>query len=314
MENTNKEYRIERLHFSRLKDLDTLYEAVYGHASPKNFFQKKYDTAYTGKSCIGYVAYNKENIPVAYYGVIPCFVQYKNKIILSAQSGDTMTHPLFRYKGMFVELSKITFDLCKAEDIPFIFGFPNQNSYHGAVHKLGWIMTEQMESFTIPVHALPLKSFSERFNWTKIFYKQYAKFILKKYFLQQHGLPNSITAEGFGGIYRDEKYLQYKTYSNTQVIKIGNAKVWFKITSDFIIGDIESGDFDFDELINELKKISKHLGLLKIIFQTSPGTHLHSLFAERFESSPSFPVLFQNFGTGISLSEIKFAFADIDIF
>jgi len=314
MENTDKEYRIERLNFSKLKDLNVLYEAVYGHMPAKNFFQKKYDTAYTGKSYIGYIAYNNNNIPVAYYGVLPCFIQYKNQIILSAQSGDTMTHPLFRYKGMFVELSKITFDLCKAEGMTFIFGFPNQNSYHGAIHKLGWIMTEQMESFMIPVNTLPLKAFSERFNRTKLFYKQYAKFILKKYFLQQHGLPNSIVAEGFGGIYRDEKYLQYKTYSPSRVIKTGNAKVWFKITNDLIIGDIELGDFNFDELINKLKKISKRLGLSRIFFQTSPGTQLHSLFAQRFESSQSFPVLFQNFGADISLNEIKFTFADIDIF
>ena len=31
-----------------------------------------------------------------------------------------------------------------------IYGFPNQNSYHGAI-KLGWQMTEMMECFKIPV-------------------------------------------------------------------------------------------------------------------------------------------------------------------
>jgi hypothetical protein len=314
MENTDKEYRIERLDFDKLKDLEALKTVVYGHTPPKNYFQKKYDTAYTGKSYIGYVAYNIENIPVAYYGVMPCFIQYNNQIILSAQSGDTMTHPLFRYKGMFVELSKITFDLCKTEGIQFIFGFPNQNSYHGLVHRLGWIMTEQSESFIIPVNTLPLGSLSERFGKIRSYHKEYAKFILKKYLLPQHGLPNSSVAEGFGGVYRNEKYLHYKTYSNTQVIKIGSARVWFKIAGNFIIGDIELGGFNFDELINRLKKISKRLGLSKIFFQTSPGTRLHSLFAKRFESSPSFPVLFKNLGTGIPLNEIKFTFADIDIF
>src|SRR5882672_9602253 len=137
----NKEYVIERLNNDRLKDMESLYKAVYGIAAPENYFLKKYDTAYTGAEYLGYIAYNKENIAVAYYGVMPCFIQYNNEIILAAQSGDTMTHPGFRYKGMFVELSKITFELCREVGIRFIFGFPNQNSYHGAVNKLGWKLT-----------------------------------------------------------------------------------------------------------------------------------------------------------------------------
>jgi hypothetical protein len=310
----NKEYKIERLDFSRLKDLETLHEAVYKYAPPKNYFQKKYDTDYTGVNYLGYIAYNKENIPIAYYGVMPCFIQYKNEIILSAQSGDTMTHPIHRYKGMFVELSKMTFDLCKAAGIKIIFGFPNQNSYHGAIHKLGWIMTDQMESFIIPVNTLSFQSYSERFKLTKHFYKQYAKYTLRKYFVSHQGLRNSVITEGFGGVYRSEEYLQYKTYSDTQVIKIGTAKAWIKITNHFIIGDLETEDPDFDKVINAIKKNAQSLGISKIMFQSSPGTRLHNLFAKRFKSSPSFPVLFQNFGADIPLNEIKFTFADIDIF
>ena len=139
-----KEYIVSRISRERLKDMESLHEAVYGTPAPENYFSKKYDTAYTGAEWLGYIAYNKENIAVAYYGVIPCFIQYDKKIILAAQSGDTMTHPGFRYKGMFVELSKITFALCKECGVQFVFGFPNQNSYHGAVNKLGWIQNETM--------------------------------------------------------------------------------------------------------------------------------------------------------------------------
>src|SRR5205085_10256014 len=111
----------------------------------------KYNTAYTSAEYVGYVAYNTQGIAVAYYGVVPCILQCGDEKILSAQSADTMTHPGFRYKGMFVELSNITFDLCKKSGIKIVFGFPNQNSYHGAVHKLGWKMTDTMECFMIPV-------------------------------------------------------------------------------------------------------------------------------------------------------------------
>ena len=55
--------------------------------------------------------------------------------------------------------------------------------------------------------------------------------------------------EGFGGIYRDDHYLKYKTYSDTQVLKIGNAKVWIKIQNGLIVycdlGTLRTGDYSF---------------------------------------------------------------------
>src|SRR5882724_2506262 len=106
MNNTeNKEYRIARLDAGKLKDLENLYQAVYGHKPVKDYFLKKYNTAYTGAEYIGYIGYNLQDIPIAFYGVMPCLIEYNHEIILSAQSGDTMTDPRFRYKGLFVELS-----------------------------------------------------------------------------------------------------------------------------------------------------------------------------------------------------------------
>ena len=133
--------------------MEKLHEAVYERKAPKNYFNIKYNSAYTGVEYLGYVAYNSDGLAVAYYGVVPCFLQCGHDKILAAQSADTMTHPKFRFKGMFVELSNITFDLCRSSGIRVIFGFPNQNSYHGAVHKLGWKMTDTMECFLIPINT-----------------------------------------------------------------------------------------------------------------------------------------------------------------
>ena len=151
----NREYSIARLDENKLKDLEILYKVVYGHKPAKNYLLKKYNTAYTGAQYIGHIAYDKENIPIAYFGVIPCFIQYGDQIILSAQAADAMTLPQYRYKGFFVALAKKTFDLCRAAGIKLVFGFPNQNSYHGLVHKLEWKMTEYMECFTIPANSFP---------------------------------------------------------------------------------------------------------------------------------------------------------------
>src|SRR4030095_6386931 len=140
----NMEYSIVRLGENNLKDLEILYREVYGHKPVKNYLFKKYNTAYTGAQYVGHIAYNSENIAVAYFGVIPCFILYNDQIILSAQAADAMTLSSHRYKGLFVELAKKTFDLCRAAGIQLIFGFPNQNSYHGLVHKLEWKGTEYM--------------------------------------------------------------------------------------------------------------------------------------------------------------------------
>ena len=128
-----KEYSVVRINKTNLEDIEKLWFTVYGNTPPKNYFARKYASEYTGISNIGFIAY-KENIAIAYYGVIPCLVQYRDKIILAAQSADTMTHPHYRYKGMFVQLSNMCFELCRANGINLVFGFPNQNSYHGAVH------------------------------------------------------------------------------------------------------------------------------------------------------------------------------------
>src|SRR4029077_2199837 len=100
----NKEYTVTRLDKNNLKDLAMLHSEVYGTPINENYFLKKYDTAYTGLENVGYIAYSSEGKPVAYYGVIPCFIEHKNEVMLAAQSADTMTHPGYRYKGMFVEL------------------------------------------------------------------------------------------------------------------------------------------------------------------------------------------------------------------
>ena len=115
-------------------------------------------------------------------------------------------------------------------------------------------------------------------------------------------------------MHRDENYLRYKTYSNTYVLQVANSKIWINIKNWFNIGDIETDKTDFDALIKTIKKLAVKLGTSQIYFHACKETFLYKLFKERFESIPSFPVLFQNFNEGIDIRKIKFTFADIDIF
>jgi len=311
----DKEYSIARLAKDNLADVARLHMAVYGKAAADGYFPRKYNTAYTAVENVGFIAYAKDKRPVAYYGVIPCFIQFENEVILAAQSADTMTDPQHRYKGMFVELSNMTFDLCRQLGIRLIFGFPNQNSYHGAVTKLGWKMTEAMTCFTIPVKGLPLESLAKKIKFFENIYKKYSRFILRKKTLPLNGVSNSVLVDGFAGIYRNEEYLSYKAYSATRVISIGNSKIWINNKYGLVIGDMEGVDeINLGTIIHQLKRLAKKLGVKQIQFHCSPGTGLHQLFVKNYKAIPSYPMLFQDFGSSVPPGKVRFTFADIDIF
>jgi len=303
---SEREYHIEKFDESKIADLENLYKAVYKKKNPYLYFTKKYDTAYTGISHVGYMAY-KGNIPIAYYGVLPCFIQYESRMILAAQSADTMTHPEHRYKNLFFDLSNMCFDLSKQNGIELIYGFPNQNSYHGAI-KLGWQMTEIMDCFAIPVHVSLFAKVLNRIN------KRNPGTVLKKYITAKNGLKNSVIPDGFSGVFRNESYSDYKTYSKTYVLQIAGSNIWISVKNGITIGDIDTNENEFNALVSTIKELAAMLRISMIYFHACNETFLHNLFKKRFESIPSFPVLFQNFNQAIDIKKIKFTFADIDIF
>jgi hypothetical protein len=313
--NADSEYTVVRLSKNNLADVAKLHTAVYGIAPAPDHFPRKYNTAYTGVEYTGFIAYNREGLPVAYYGVIPCFIRYGDEIMLAAQSADTMTHPKHRYKGMFVELSNMTFGLCRELGIGLVFGFPNQHSYHGAVHKLGWKMTETMDCFVIPVSTLPLEWLSKKSRGLKKIYGRYRQFILEKYAVPGKGLANAVLTDGYAGLWRSDDYLQYKLFSGAVVVRVGGSRLWLSNKQGLLIGDAEGVDGKtFPAFMQQVKKLARKLGIRQVQFHSSTGTGLHSLFAAKYKAIPSYPVLFQDFGSAIPVDKIKFTFADIDIF
>ncbi|SHN27935.1 GNAT family N-acetyltransferase [Mucilaginibacter sp. OK098] len=308
------QYIVERLNAKNLTDIERLYVAVYGKQVAPGFFTKKYNTAFTGVEYTGFIAYNNQRQPIAFYAVIPCFIKYGDQIILAAQSADTMTHPDHRIKGLFVELSLTTFQLCRDLNIQLLFGFPNQNSLPGAVNKLSWQITDTMDCFIIHTGNFSWKWVLDRFSVLKILYGRYQKRILKRYLAKENRIDNSVFKDDCCGVYRDELYFKYKTYTDTKFIKINASILWVKISDVLLIGDISVLPDDFDDTMYELKKLANKLGIKQIHFHASPGTTLHSLFAMRFNSIPSFPVLFKVLDWDLQIDKIKFTSADIDTF
>lgn len=307
-------YYIERLSKQNLGALAKLHNAIYKKPHSANYFIRKYDTAYTGVSNVGYVAFNHEHTPVAFYGVIPCFLRYNGQLFLAAQSADSLIHPNYGFKGLFVQLANLTVDLCREEGVSLIFGFPSQTSLHGFLVKLKWQLTEMMDCYTIPIGMLPIEGIVRRLPYINRAYQKYQHNVLKKYIVPQKGIENSVFKDGFAGLNRNAHYLNYRAYDNTHVIKAGKALLWIKIGEGLTIGDMKCCPKDFDEAMDELYKIAFRLGIKQIHFHASHQTELSGLFAERYEIMPSFYVIFKDLGARIPFDKIKFTYADTDTF
>jgi len=311
---TALDYRIERLGDKNLADVEKLHAAVYGKTVAPGFFARKYDTGFAGAKHVGYLAYDQQGFPIAFYAVIPCFMRFDDGIVLSAQSADTMTHPQYRNKGLFVELAQMTFQLCRSMGIALVFGFPNQNSLPGFLNKLGWVMTERMDCFIIRGARFPWAGAFGKFSILKKWYSKYRQRVLKKYMVDQQGLANSVFSDGYAGVYRDHHYRKYKTYTDTLVIKVSSAVLWIKIDGVLLIGDISVKPAEFEQMMRRLKKLAVRLGIKEIHFHASPGTTLHNLFIKANRPIPSFPVIFKDLARNSAIDKIKFTSADIDTF
>jgi hypothetical protein len=133
--------------------------------------------------------------------------------------------------------------------------------------------------------------------------------------VNEKGFPHCAEAADVAMVYRNDDYLEYKTYSKTEVIRAGEANIWISRKYGLAVGDIQGvNEINFSDTLEQLKKIARRIGINQIQFHCSPGIRLHELFSAYSTASPSYPALFQDFGSSVLPEKIKFTFADIDIF
>lgn len=87
----------------------------------------------------------------AFYTVWPVKLKLGNEIILGAQSMDTMTHPDYRGRGLFVKLAMACYEVCAARGYEALYGFPNSNSYPGFLRRLNWDHTGDIPHWVRPL-------------------------------------------------------------------------------------------------------------------------------------------------------------------
>ncbi len=134
---------------ARLADL---FAACFGTTVARGYFAWKYRENPAG-DVVGFVA-DAGNRLAAFYGVIPEPWSVGGTDATVFQSMDTMTHPDFRRRGLFVALAARTFEqVGRRHGTCDLVGIPGPTSYHGFVDKLRWIEAHEFRPIVLPAFA-----------------------------------------------------------------------------------------------------------------------------------------------------------------
>lgn len=310
------DYKFERLTDTNLKDLLFLYKTAFNENESLGFLQKKYDTAYTGVKHVGYIAYSKQdNSPAAYYGVFPVKLIFEKKSLLAAQSGDTMTHPDHRGKGLFVTLAKMTYELAQQLGVEFVFGFPNDNSYPGFVKKLNWDHYSNVNHYKIKASAIPLDKLVKKFSFLKPIHKLLlagkSSVASELQFENSLGLQNS----QYGMVSHDSHFFKYKTYYPSFVIELAGVKCWVKIDGRLWVGDIEFCDEQkFDQVIEALISYAKKKFCASVQFSFFEGSSYDLWMKKKYASHSTIAVGAVNLSMKYDPTRFAYQAGDFDTY
>ncbi|MFC1978086.1 GNAT family N-acetyltransferase [Chloroflexota bacterium] len=157
----------------------TLYEEVNQNETTLAHWTWKFTENPFGKAVIKLLF--DGNKLIGHYALIPMEVDVKDETVKAMLSINSMTHPNYRYQGIFTYLAKEAYRTCEELGVKFVYGFPNNNSYEPFINKLGWKGFGKMSSLEkdLGVQTLgeigtessiyPVERFDERVNslWNK---------------------------------------------------------------------------------------------------------------------------------------------------
>ena len=311
-------YLTEQISDSSYPDIQKLYQLIFNSYHSLEFIKLKYSTEEFGLKNIGLIAKNENNELAAYYGVFPIILKYESKDYLIAQSGDTMTAPNHRKKGLFTKLAKETYALSKNKGIKLIFGFPNEKSYPGFQRKLNWEFHGFMQRFTLKVKTIPFCELTSKFKKLSSLYKHFIKNRIAKYKIDIDQIDfNSFNYSLVKSqIKKDRKFFEYKlNRDNTFVVSIKNIQILVKVENHLIIGEISKIRYNQAELLIKcVKKLAYRLGCRKVIFTLSKNHWLFDNLVQNHIPTKSLPIGFYLMDDTFDPNEIQFSNADYDTF
>lgn len=308
-------YIYKRIVKLNLQDIISLYKSCFGVLVTIDELERKFDTKRFGEEYLGFVAVDENKRIGGYYGVFPCRFSYEGQELLAGQSGDTMTAPDHRKKGLFSDLANETYTLCEKIDVAFVFGFPNENSLPGFERKLNWNFYGNMKMFTIKnnVH-LPLCEIASKYSFFK---KMYRKLILMRVKNQLVELERFNFKSESNGVLKNQDFFNYKLSKSkdTYLLNCEGFKLIIKTEPHLMIGDVEKFDKsrikDFLLMLNKLSKLTLAIKTQLIL---SENHWLFALLENQISSTQSLPIGFYEINKDIDYSMFSFSLADYDTF
>lgn len=113
-----------------------LYNYVYPVSMSGPYWQWRNEMGPAGRSFIE-TAWDRDRL-VGFYGLVPQKLYMGGREVLGAFSDAAVTHPEYRYKGIFTSLGKSLYRRAKLSGVKIIYGFPTDHSRHGLQTRLGW--------------------------------------------------------------------------------------------------------------------------------------------------------------------------------
>jgi Acetyltransferase (GNAT) domain len=307
-------YIYEPFDGSHYSKFNILYENVFRKSISVREFKKRFDTKARGLEFVGFLAIQQDTgIAVAFYGVFPLKILIGHSILQAAVSGDTMTHNQHRKKGLFRTLATMTYEKCKELGIVLIYGFPNNQSYHGLVHSLGWNhvndLTEWQMSFRFKYS--PIHKIMNHMPFLRSIFNAYARRILKKYIVRDINSFNNINKKTYAVVCRDYNYIAYKQDDEKFFIKIEKVVVWIKLSAMLWIGDFSDLEQVSKPVVSRLKILARLLGYNSIRFAINREVQLPAGMHD-FKSTLVIPTCLLYLEEEIMFPEFLFTPADFD--
>lgn len=320
------DYEVKRVDASQIPAIKELMRQVWGTVAPTSAtLEAKFQTKPFGAEYIGYVAYPAGSeskfgghvVPAAYYGVFPVVAIFDGSEVLCAQSGETMTHPEHRGRGLFIELARKTYAAARGEGIKFVFGFPSDSSYPGFSRKLDWKFPYSMVRFNCWVPAVPVGALRRKMNRPSLSFSPLGRLAAERIFdvvTPQGDLWTNIPDRA-AGIVRDSRLWTYKA-TDAIFVQLGETGLVLKYDGDISIGDIvgNPSSEDMSRIMRRLKVLAALTGAIRIKSYFSPKSKLERLLSAHGNCSISLPFGFVNFTSEQDPSLLELAFLDYDTF
>lgn len=308
-------FRVERTTSRNVHLLVPLFREVFRREVSEDFLLRKYTTPWTRDGQFhGYMVLDAKGRAVAHHTGIPVRFRFGDRLVLGAQSCDTMTAAELQGKGVFTLLGKKVDQLLRDEGFEFIFGFANDVTVVAAPKKLGWARLGNLKGFRLPVRTLPLERVCRRLRFP---YRAYLALVDAVFAPARMAepVPSSCAEDGHGGVERDEAFYGYRCFTFNRRVRLAGVPVWFRVDSALTLGEIgPATEKDFLAMVRALRRRCFWLGISDVYFHATPGTRNEVLFSRHFPSFESWTTFYGDFTSAVDVASLRLTSGDIDSF